>query len=86
MLDGPCARLSLTHASLEEVWRKAQYGSPSSRLTGIREGADADIVVFDAGRVIDRATFREPTRPSEGVRYVLINGLVVVRNGVGHGL
>ncbi len=48
----------------------------------IREGADADIVVFDAGRIIDRATFREPTRPSEGVRHVLINGVLVVRDGV----
>jgi N-acyl-D-aspartate/D-glutamate deacylase len=48
----------------------------------IREGTDADIVVFDAGRIIDRATFREPTRPSQGVHYVLINGVVVVRDGV----
>lgn len=48
----------------------------------IREGADADIVVFDAGHVIDRATFQEPTRPSEGVRYVLINGVLIVRDGV----
>jgi N-acyl-D-aspartate/D-glutamate deacylase len=48
----------------------------------IREGADADIVVFDAGSIIDRATFREPAQPSEGVRFVLINGVVVVRDGV----
>ena len=48
----------------------------------LHKGADADIVVFDAGRIIDRATFREPTRPSEGVRFVLINGVVVVRDGV----
>jgi N-acyl-D-aspartate/D-glutamate deacylase len=47
----------------------------------IRDGADADIVVFDAGRIIDRATFQQPTRPSEGVRFVLINGIVVVRDG-----
>lgn len=35
----------------------------------LSEGADADIVVFDPGRIIDRATFRKPTQPSEGVRY-----------------
>ena len=47
----------------------------------IRVGADADIVVFDAEKIIDRATFQEQ-RPSEGVRYVLVNGVPVVRNGV----
>ena len=47
----------------------------------IREGADADIVVFDADRIIDRATFQQQ-RPSEGVRYVLVNGVLVVRGGV----
>lgn len=55
---------------------------PAMRSKGrIREGADADIVVFDADRIIDRATFQEQ-RPSEGVRYVLVNGVLVVRDGV----
>ena len=40
----------------------------------IRVGADADIVVFDAEKIIDRATFQEQ-RPSEGMRYVLVNGV-----------
>jgi len=48
----------------------------------IREGADADIVVFDSSRIIDRSTFREPTQPSEGVRYLMINGQLVVRDGI----
>ncbi|MGH2372432.1 MAG: amidohydrolase family protein [Gemmatimonadales bacterium] len=48
----------------------------------LREGADADIVVFDPDRIIDRATFGKPTQPSEGVRYVLINGVLVVRDGL----
>jgi N-acyl-D-aspartate/D-glutamate deacylase len=56
---------------------------PAMKSKGrIREGADADIVVFDAGRINERATFREPTQPSEGVRFVLINGAVVVQDGV----
>jgi N-acyl-D-aspartate/D-glutamate deacylase len=55
---------------------------PAMRNKGrIREGADADIVVFDADRIVDRATFQEQ-RPSEGVRYVLVNGIPVVRDGV----
>lgn len=44
-------------------------------------GLVADVVVFDAGSVRDRATFAEPTIPSEGVRYVLVNGGVVLENG-----
>lgn len=55
---------------------------PAMRNKGrIREGADADMVVFDADRIIDRATFQQQ-RPSEGVRYVLVNGVLVVRDGV----
>ena len=46
----------------------------------IRVGADADITIFDADRVIDRATFAEPAQPSTGIVYVLVNGKVVVRN------
>ncbi|HLT91269.1 MAG TPA: amidohydrolase family protein [Woeseiaceae bacterium] len=47
----------------------------------IRVGADADIVVFDADTVADRATFRAPTLPSTGIRHVLVNGTFVVRDG-----
>jgi N-acyl-D-aspartate/D-glutamate deacylase len=45
-------------------------------------GADADITVFDADKVIDHATFERPAEASEGVRDVLVNGTVVVRDGV----
>ena len=47
----------------------------------IRVGADADIVVFDADRIIDRATYAEPARYSEGMKYVMINGVPVVSDG-----
>jgi N-acyl-D-aspartate/D-glutamate deacylase len=47
----------------------------------IRVGADADITVFDPERVIDRATFENPGAYSEGIRYVLVNGVFVVRDG-----
>ena len=63
--------------------RRLEERVPSMRRKGrIRIGADADIVVFDAERIIDRATFKEPTRPSEGVQYVLVNGVIVVEDGV----
>jgi N-acyl-D-aspartate/D-glutamate deacylase len=45
----------------------------------IRVGADADITIFDPRRVIDKATYEEPLQFSEGIPYVLVNGVVVVR-------
>ena len=44
-------------------------------------GADADITVFDLQHVIDRATFDKPAQYSEGIEYVLVNGVAVVREG-----
>lgn len=44
-------------------------------------GLAADIVIFDAQRIQDRATFAEPTLVSEGMRYVLVNGGVVLEDG-----
>ncbi|HKV62129.1 MAG TPA: amidohydrolase family protein [Candidatus Acidoferrum sp.] len=47
----------------------------------IREGADADITVFDPDRVIDRATYEKPLQHSEGIPFVLVNGVPVVKEG-----
>jgi dihydroorotase len=47
----------------------------------IRVGADADITVFDANTVIDKATYEEPLQYSEGIRFVLVNGVPVVKDG-----
>ena len=47
----------------------------------IRVGADADITIFDPDRVIDKATFEEPLQYSEGIEFVLVNGVPVVKNG-----
>ena len=47
----------------------------------LRKGADADIAVFDPLRVIDRATYEKPAQYSEGFRYVLVEGTMVVRDG-----
>ena len=44
-------------------------------------GADADLAVFDAARVTDRATFENPAQYSEGMVYVLVNGVPVVEGG-----
>jgi N-acyl-D-amino-acid deacylase len=44
-------------------------------------GACADLVVFDAATVADRATYAEPTLPPVGIHWVLVNGVVVVDHG-----
>jgi N-acyl-D-aspartate/D-glutamate deacylase len=43
-------------------------------------GADADLTIFDANRVIDRSTFEKPMQPSEGIAHVLVEGVFVVRD------
>jgi len=47
----------------------------------IRVGADADITVFDANRVIDKATYEKPLQYSKGIQFVFVNGVPVVKDG-----
>jgi N-acyl-D-glutamate deacylase len=47
----------------------------------IRIGADADIAVFDLAAISDKATFENPAQASEGMRWVLVNGVPVVERG-----
>jgi N-acyl-D-amino-acid deacylase len=47
----------------------------------VREGAFADLVVFDPARIDDVATYGEPRRPPAGVRAVYVNGIAVARDG-----
>ena len=55
---------------------------PAMRQKGrLRVGADADITIFDAERVLDRSTYREPSLSPVGIEHVLVNGVSVVANG-----
>lgn len=47
----------------------------------IREGFCADLTIFDADTIIDKATFAEPHQYAEGIKHVLVNGQIVVNNG-----
>lgn len=44
-------------------------------------GMAADITVFDPNTIIDHATYEAPTLPSDGVRFVLVNGRMALRDG-----
>jgi len=48
----------------------------------LREGAWADIVLLDPARVADTATYDDPEQYPEGIPYVLVNGELVVDQGV----
>jgi len=59
-----------------------ERSTPAGRQKGrLQEGADADIVVFDAATITDRSTFAKPMEPSVGVRYLVVDGTIVVDEG-----
>jgi N-acyl-D-amino-acid deacylase len=67
--------------ALTEAVRK-MTSMPASRLGlsdrgVIRAGMKADLVLFDAKKVIDRSTFKEPQLVSEGINQVIVNGETV---------
>jgi dihydroorotase/N-acyl-D-amino-acid deacylase len=47
----------------------------------LKAGMWADIVVFDPATIHDVATFEKPNQPSEGMRFVLVNGVPVIEEG-----
>jgi N-acyl-D-amino-acid deacylase len=71
--------------SLEEAIRRLT-GLPAGNLgldrRGLlKEGYFADVVVFDAKRIADRATYQKPHQYSVGVQQVFVNGEQVLKDG-----
>jgi N-acyl-D-aspartate/D-glutamate deacylase len=55
---------------------------PSMKNKGrIRLGADADLTIFDPQTITDRSTYKEPAQYAAGIRFVVVNGVVVVKDG-----
>ena len=57
-----------------ETFRLERYGH-------IEQGAQANLVVFDPQRVIDRATFEDSKQFPEGIEHVIVEGAQVIRYG-----
>ena len=56
--------------------------APMMRFKGrIQIGADADVTIFNADTIIDKATFEKGLEFSSGVEYVIVNGNFVLKNG-----
>ena len=48
----------------------------------IKEGQDADIVIFDENTIADGATFENPTMKPVGIDYVIVGGKIAADHGV----
>ncbi|HVR83992.1 MAG TPA: amidohydrolase family protein [Planctomycetota bacterium] len=61
--------------------QRLEHQAPMFKKKGrVQAGADADLAVFDPATVIDRSTYDDPTKVSEGFCWVLVNGVPVLRN------
>ncbi len=71
--------------TLEDAVRKmtslpaSQFGFADRGV--IAQGKAADLVIFDAATVTDRATYDRPHQYPDGVAFVLVNGVTVVAKG-----
>ncbi len=68
----------------DAVWKMS--GFPAQRLSlwdrgSLRPGMKADVILFDPVAVADKAAFGNPHQYSTGVRDVLVNGRIALRNG-----
>src|SRR6202022_1659559 len=77
-LDLMTALRKMTLMPAQRLERRAPVFRDKGR---IRVGADADITVFDPERILDKATYEEPLQYSQGIQFVLVNGVTVLKDG-----
>ena len=62
--------------------KRLELAAPMMRQKGrIQVGADADITIFNPETVVDKASFEKGLEFSQGIEYVLVNGVVALRQG-----
>ncbi len=72
--------------SLEEaVWKMCGLPAQKLRWTDrglVKNGYQADLVVFDPDAVADQATYKAPHQYPVGIHHVIVNGELVIHAGV----
>jgi len=77
--------MSLEQAIKKSSWLPASTIGMSDRGV-LAVGMAADVMVFDANTIIDHATYENPALPSEGVKFVIVNGVIALKDGAATGL
>ena len=71
--------------TIEEAIRKmTSFPAQTFGVKGkgiLKEGFDADVVIFDPATILDQATYEEPNQGPVGVHYVLVNGEIAAQDG-----
>ena len=73
--------LALKKCSLWPAQRLEKCAPIFKKKGRVQVGADADLIIFDAAKIIDHATFTDAAKFSSGIKYTLIHGVPVVKNG-----
>ncbi|MEG3014888.1 MAG: amidohydrolase family protein, partial [Cetobacterium sp.] len=71
-----------TEEAIYKMTKKAAETFGIKNRGVLKEGNFADILVINMETVIDKGTYVEPTQYPEGIDYVVINGNIVLENGV----
>ncbi len=74
-------RSALAKCSLMPAQRLEKRAPAFASKGRLQPGMDADIVVFDADRVIDNSTYEEPTLAPTGIEFVVVGGRAVIEAG-----
>jgi N-acyl-D-aspartate/D-glutamate deacylase len=67
---------ALAKMTIQPARRMEKSASAFKKKGRLSVGADADIVIFNYDKIIDRATVEHPEYPSAGIEYVLVRGAV----------
>ncbi|MCX6048524.1 MAG: D-aminoacylase [Chloroflexi bacterium] len=81
---GPCVRDRQLFSLEEAVYKLSAFPAERFGLKErgvLRQGWFADLAIFDAAEIHDRATFQQPHQISPGMAHVIVNGAPIVVNG-----